>query len=295
VGNITFAPGDRVERTLQVAPTVLSGRVTRKADGTPLTSVPQQIQISAWKVTRKEDGAVEQVPGSFVMAFADAAGWYEFVGLEPGLYEIWIASIGADVREVRRVVEVPREGLHDIDFAMETRRYGTLRLRVLLPDGEPAGDLEVGLLRRVGDRVVSLTVPSEERGPGLLDLTLEEGTRELSVGKPGYRADPEPIVVDVLPEAVVERTVRLVRTGEVRLTVIEPDGSQAETARVLLVEGETSRPLTVRRLGAGVFRVFPDPGERVLRVETDTGLSDPVRVVVDPEAAVAREVRLRAR
>jgi RNA polymerase sigma-70 factor (ECF subfamily) len=292
VGNITFEPGDRVERTLQVAPTVLSGRVTRKDDGTPLTSFPQQIQITACKATRKEDGGVEKVPGSFVMAFADAEGRYEFVGLDPGLYEIWISSIGADVREVRRVVEVPREGLRDIDFAMEVRRYGTLRLRVLLPDGEPAGDLEFGLLRRVNDKVVSLTVPLEERGPGLFDLTLEEGAREVSIGKPGYRADPELVVVDVLPEAVVERTVRLVRTGEIRLTVIEPDGSQAETARVLLVEGETNRPLIARRLGAGVFRVFPDPGERILRVETDTGLSYPVRVVVDPEAAVAREVRL---
>jgi RNA polymerase sigma-70 factor (ECF subfamily) len=292
VMEVEVGEGVRLTQDLHVAPTAIEGRVTRKDDGTPLSSFPQQVQISAWRVTKMEDGKVVE-RGSSIMAFADKEGRYAFRGIEPGKYQIWIAPFVRDLREEWRVVDVPLGGLRDVDFALEVRRLGTLRLRVTAPDGASVEKLMFATV--VGNASTSLH-PTGRASGGVYVFRLEAGTRSVTAMREGFRTTPDQVTVEIEEGKTVEARLTMVRLGAVVLKVTEPNGLPAKAIRVVTIPaGGKPRGAYARPKGEGTFLVWLEPGKATLRVETETGVSDPLEITAAPDVTVEEEILLRAR
>ncbi len=201
IGGVELRAGIVVDHPVRVPSSSLMGRITRADTGAPLTR--QQLQITAYTVELDEQGkVVRQDYGS--MAWADDDGRYVFTGLAPGTYRIWIHAWVNELRGASRIVEFSGGVLRDVDFALERRVEGKLRLRVLGPDGK-------------GMRGLSFVIETEENvftgvrrrrlGEGLFEFDLQVGDRKLVVDRDGF----EPAAVDVTIEKgkTVERTVTL--------------------------------------------------------------------------------------
>jgi RNA polymerase sigma factor (sigma-70 family) len=290
---VELVEGERLTQDLHVKPTAIEGRVTRKDDGTPLMTTPrQQVQISAWRVLEmKGDEVVKR--GASIMAFADKDGRYAFKGIEPGKYQIWIASFVRDLREAWRVVDVPPGGLRDVDFPMETRNLGTLRLTVTAPDGSPVDKLM--FVNVVGDS--STTLHRSGGGPGGVHIfQLEAGTRKVGAYRAGYRADPDPVSVEITAGKTVEAKMVMHRLVAIMLKVTEPDGLPAKKLSVMVTRADGKpRPAYARPKGEGAFLLWLDPGKMTLRVSTKTGTSDPIEVTLAPNETVEETILLRGK
>jgi len=201
VGKVELVSGQVLDRPIQIARSSLSGRITRADTGEPLTS--RDVQITA-KPVKARGGKVLKTLGKGMMAFADKDGRYSFVGLQPAQYRIWIASHRPELRNIWHIVDFSAGGdLENVDFALTAVTLGTLRLRVLEPDGSPATGLY--FVRTVGKTSVSLH--GKEMGAGVWEFQMEVGAREVSVFRKGFAADPVKVTIKV--GATVEREVQL--------------------------------------------------------------------------------------
>ena len=201
VGKVELVSGQVLDRPIQIARSSLSGRVTRADTGEPLTS--RDVQITA-KPVKARGGKVLKTLGKGVMAFADKDGRYSFVGLQPGQYRIWIASHRPELRNIWHIVDFSAGGdLENVDFALTAVTLGTLRLRVLEPDGSAATGLYFS--KEVGKS--SITLHGKEVGAGVYEFEMEVGARVVSVYRKGFVADL--VKVNIKVGATVEREIQL--------------------------------------------------------------------------------------
>ena len=100
---------DSISRRSGSCPSILSlsGRITRADTGEPLSS--RDVQITAKPVVARGDKVLKTL-GKSVMAFADKDGRYSFVGLQPGQYQIWIASHRPELRNIWHIVDFSAGG-----------------------------------------------------------------------------------------------------------------------------------------------------------------------------------------
>ena len=206
VGKVTLGPGQVLDRPIRIESSSLSGRVTREDTGEPLSS--RGVQIGAWRVNVRDGNVIERL-GKMVMAFADKDGHYSFVGLQPGSYQIWIAPHIPELRDVKRVVDFAAGGNRKgVDFALSTRTLGTLRLRVLEPDGSPATGVTFSRATRNG----STSLHGKQVGDGIHEFPMEVGPRVVRVYRKGFIADD--VVVTISARQTVEHEVQLRRVEE---------------------------------------------------------------------------------
>ncbi|MHC4133351.1 MAG: sigma-70 family RNA polymerase sigma factor [Planctomycetota bacterium] len=210
VAKLTFKGGDRLAQVLQVKPTLITGHIARADTGEALAGM----QVSVWADrVEVEDGAYKR-RGVGSYASPNNEGRYEFPGLAPGHYRIRVHARDKSLRPVKRIVDFTAGGtLSDVDFALETRTIGTLRLEVLGPDGKPATGLSFSLIlerKEEGERVstTSLSLYPKEAGDGIYELELETGEREVSIwAGSGYHG--ERLAVSIANGGTTKHTVRL--------------------------------------------------------------------------------------
>ncbi len=292
-GQVTLAPGEEKEFPIQVRATVLGGRITRADDGRPL--LKPEVQISARRARIEDGKVVGHIPGSHAMTWVKDDGYYEFKGLEPGMWEVWIYPFSGELADTSRVVEVVSGGRAiDADFVLRVRRLGTLRLRILEPDGKVAAK-GVSFTRVVSKNGKDwyVTLRGKRGEDGRFDFALEEGERRVSVHRDGYRTEPKLASATVKAGEVVEAEVRLVQLGEILVTVVDEAGTPLEGATVFLKTGKSEQErLPAKFLGKGVYRVRTDPGKRRIVVQHEVTESLPVDVVVEAGKSTAVRVEM---
>jgi hypothetical protein len=202
VGKLKLASGQVVDRPIRLVSSTLSGRITSAATGEPLVHADVQITARPVVVSR---GKIVKTLGGSVMAFADQDGRYSFVGLQPGHYQIWIASRVPELKDVWHIVDFSEGGdLEDVDFALAARVNGTLRLRVLEPDGTPATGVSFGLATARGAR----SLHGKEVGDGIFEFQLEVGSHRVFANR-GRKFIADTAEVTIKAGATEEREVKL--------------------------------------------------------------------------------------
>jgi len=202
VGKVDLVPGQSLDRPIQIARSSLSGRITRADTGEPLGR--RDVQITAKPVLARGD-KIRKTLGQGMMAFADRDGRYSFVGLQPGQYQIWIASHRPELSSIWHIVDFSAGGdLKNVDFALTTRTLGTLRLRVLEPDGSAATGLYFS--KAIG-KTSTVTLHGKEVGNGIYEFQMEIGARVVFVDRKGFVADP--VEVTIATGTTEEREVQL--------------------------------------------------------------------------------------
>jgi hypothetical protein len=212
VARLTFRDGDRLEQVLQVKRTLIAGRITRADTGEALGGI-RQVTLQAYRI-EVEDGEFKRRldHGSFATPKED--GRYAFPGLQPGHYRIWVHPRDKSLKPVKRIVDFRGGGtLADLDFALEPRTIGTLRLEVAGPDGSPATGLHFSVLLEKKERedggvsTMTASMNPKEAGNGIYDFEMEAGEREVMVWGPGYRTAT--LVVSIGKGETTKHTVRL--------------------------------------------------------------------------------------
>ncbi|MHC4340580.1 MAG: hypothetical protein ACYSX0_10255, partial [Planctomycetota bacterium] len=133
-------------------------------------------------------------------------------GLPPGHYKIWIAPFRSSLRQIEHFLDLGAgERIEDLDFAVETKRMGGLRVTVLEPDDTPAKGLSFTLVKygkAKSDLSVSYstTLFAREVGDGVYYLSLEKGDRIVGIYREGFV--PEDLKVTI-GEKTLRRTVKL--------------------------------------------------------------------------------------
>jgi RNA polymerase sigma-70 factor (ECF subfamily) len=184
VARLTFQGGDRLEQVLQVKRTLIAGRITRADTGAALV----RMQVSVWAdLVELEDGEYKR-RGHSGYASPDGEGRYEFPGLAPGLYRIRVHAREKSLRPIQRIVDFTTGGtLGNLDFALETRATGMLRLEVLGPDGKPATGLSFALTLEKKEKedgsvsTTTLSLYAKGAGDGIYEIELEAGEREVNI------------------------------------------------------------------------------------------------------------------
>jgi protocatechuate 3,4-dioxygenase beta subunit len=200
-GRLTLSAGSTLDHPIRVPSTSLSGRITRADTGAPLTR--QELQITANPVELDENGKIIR-QGYGAMTWADENGNYTFVGLPPDTYRIWIHSWVRELRGASRILEFGGGSLRNVDFKLEKRVEGKLRLRVLGPDGKGARGLS--FLIETEDNMWT-KVRRRHLGEGLYELDLQVGERKLSIHRDGL--EPESVEVSIEEGKTAERTVTM--------------------------------------------------------------------------------------
>jgi protocatechuate 3,4-dioxygenase beta subunit len=201
-GTVELAVGETVSRHIRIAPTLISGTITQAETGKPADR--RYVQITAHPVEIRDGKEVQNSIRSS-RAFADDEGRYGFVGLEPGMYRIWIAPLAAGLYEASRVVELPASGrLDGVDFALEPTRNGMVRLTVRTPEGVPPE--KISFSRVIGGDLRRSVSWRKERD-GAYRLRLQEGNRTILVYCEGYKEVRLPVRVE--KGKVTEHEVRL--------------------------------------------------------------------------------------
>jgi hypothetical protein len=210
VGPVTIPGGTILDHPIHVPSTRIAGRITRADTGKPMSN--HSVQITADRVRILEDGSADWRHESMGMAFADKDGRYAFVGLPPGHYKIWIAPFRSSLRQIEHFLDLGAgERIEDLDFAVETKRMGGLRVTVLEPDDTPAKGLSFTLVKygkAKSDLSVSYstTLFAREVGDGVYYLSLEKGDRIVGIYREGFV--PEDLKVTI-GEKTLRRTVKL--------------------------------------------------------------------------------------
>jgi hypothetical protein len=212
VARLTFRGGDRLEQVLQVKRTRIAGRVTRADTGEPLAGI-MKANLQAFRI-ELEDGEFKRRLDQGSFATPNKDGRYAFPGLQPGHYRIWVHPRDKSLKPVKRIVDFRGGGtLAGIDFALEERTIGTLRLEVVGPDGSPATGLHFSVLLEKKERedggvsTMSASMNPKEAGNGIYDFEMEAGEREVMVWGPGYRTAT--LVVSIGKGGTTKHTVRL--------------------------------------------------------------------------------------
>jgi hypothetical protein len=201
-GTVELAVGETVSRPIRIAATLIAGTITRAETGKPVDR--RYVQITAHRIEIKDGREVLRSIRNF-SAFADDHGRYRLVGLQPGMYRIWIAPLAAGLYEASRVVELSATGrLEGVDFALEPSRRGTVRLTVLTPEGVPPDKIS---LSRVIEGNLWRSVSWRKERDGAYRLRLQEGDRTISVYCEGYKEVRLPVRVE--KGKVTEHEVRL--------------------------------------------------------------------------------------
>jgi RNA polymerase sigma-70 factor (ECF subfamily) len=194
LAKLTFQGGDRLEQVLQVKPTLIAGRVTRSGTGEAIAGI-RQGSLQAYPIEVDEKGQYKRRLGHAAHATPNEDGRYEFPGLAPGHYRIWCHPRDKTLRPVKRIVDFTGGGtLGNVDFVLETRNTGTLRLEVVGPDGKPVTGLNFSLILERKEKedgkvtTWSSSLYAKEAGNGIYDFELEAGEREVHVWGPGYHS-----------------------------------------------------------------------------------------------------------
>jgi hypothetical protein len=112
-GRVTVTAGDAGEIRLVVPATSLSGRIVKAETKEPVGR--EDVQITAEPVDPQAGDTLG--PGGMVWITED--GRYEFVGLSPGRWHLWIASLRYRSAQVSRDVDLPDSGrLEGVDFEL---------------------------------------------------------------------------------------------------------------------------------------------------------------------------------
>ncbi|MHC4342242.1 MAG: MSCRAMM family protein, partial [Planctomycetota bacterium] len=202
VGMVELEEGDEVERDVTVEPSKLTGRITRSDTGEPLSR--SQVQISCWPAEVK-DGEFVRNTGKLSMAFANKEGRFSFVGLQPGWYRIWIASHSPSFGNEWRLVDFRGGEMDNVDFALEPRRVGKLRLTGLEPEGEAASGLNFSVkTSEEGSR----TLHGQRVSDGVYEFPMEVGEQVVYASRKGFYATVE---VTIEEGQTVQATAQLER------------------------------------------------------------------------------------
>jgi hypothetical protein len=295
-GRITLAPGEEKVHEIQVRPTLLAGRITRGDTGAPLFF--REVQVSAHRVRMEGEKVVEHLQRESAMAFTDKDGRYEFKGIAPGHWEIWIAPHATGLNEARRVVEVLEGGqVLAVDFELEPKRVGVLRLRILGDDGKPVtGGLNFVTYEERDGASWSTTLFPRGRTEDAFEFELDAGECRVGAYRTGYRLEPRETVAKIEQGKTIERTCRLIRQGSALLTVLDGTGAPAEGARFRarpMDGGGKARAVYGRSLRNGVFEIWLDPGRFEITASVGEASADPVAVEVKAGESVSKTVRLR--
>ena len=210
-GRVTLVSGEVVERVIRIASTRLSGRVIRADTGAPFGTRKTRrgrVDLQA-RQAEVSNGQVVRNFGRTLFATTDAEGHYTLCGLAPGFYEIRAPSPLPGYSDATRLVNFSAGGrLGAVDFALEPRRVGVLRLRVVMPDGSPARHVTWSkILKRTSHRTVSLSHSPKEVETGVYEVPLAIGRHKLTVwGKGTGRV---PITVTIFEGQTIEEKVFL--------------------------------------------------------------------------------------
>jgi RNA polymerase sigma-70 factor (ECF subfamily) len=214
VDRLTFRGGDRLERALQVKRSLITGHVTRADTGEALAGI-RQATVQAFRI-EVEDGEFKRRLGRGAFATPDENGRYEFPGLAPGWYRIWVHPRDKGLKMARRIVDFTGGGtLARIDFALEMRNVGMLQLEVVGPEGDPATGLHFSVTLEKKDQgdgrvsTMSASLNPKEAGNGIYDFELEAGEREVMVWGAGFHSTR--LVVSITSGGTTKHTVRLRR------------------------------------------------------------------------------------
>jgi hypothetical protein len=205
IGRVYVRPGLVEAYPVSVPDSSLSGRVTRAEGGEPLGS--REVQINATAVEVKS-GKVVRTVGGDATAFADRDGRFSFIGLPPGTYRIRILPLHPSVKRSERIVEFDGNELASVDFSLEARRFGTLRVQVLEPDGRPAEKVRFSIVTGPSS---TLSMSGRQIEPGIYEIPLAVGHQEVSARRDRLRSDT--MKVTIREGKTVERKLRL-RTRE---------------------------------------------------------------------------------
>lgn len=201
-GKVTVQAGATAEHVVRLEAHSLSGRVTRRDTGAPLNG--RDVQITATPV-EVQGGAVVRDTGKSLMAFADDDGRFTFTGILPGVYRLWIWPRVPTLRDAHPIVDFSAGGARTgVDVVLETRPVGTLRLKVLDPDGRPSQGLSFSVRQ---DGSMFVTLHPQQLGDGLYEFVLEAGAREVTAGRKGLTASA---YVTIEEGRTVEQEVTLV-------------------------------------------------------------------------------------
>ncbi|MFQ5845379.1 MAG: carboxypeptidase regulatory-like domain-containing protein, partial [Planctomycetota bacterium] len=204
VGRVVLAAGQVLDRPIRLEATFLSGRVTRADSDRPFGPAATWARVQATPVQVK-DGHVVGVVGNTEYAAVDTEGRYRFVGLGPGVYRVFVAAPDPAYGDAVRLVSFGAAGRRDdVDFALEPRRLGRLRLWVLGPDGDPAHDVDFWLQLPDGR---SRTLRGTRVGDGRYEFVVEAGECVVVVGRRAGHG--ETLALTIRENETVERTVRL--------------------------------------------------------------------------------------
>jgi hypothetical protein len=182
----------------------------------------------------------------------------------------------------------------DADFALRIQRLGTVRLRILGPDGSPFGErVTFSRVQERDGQTWWITLRGQRREDGRWDFRLEEGERRIGVHREGWRSEPDPVPALVAEGKVVEVECRMLRLGTILLTVLDGRGVPVTDCEVRCgAPGKEPRRVHARAMGEGVFRVRVDPGRTAVRVTRGEASAGPVEVDVKGGQAAAVTVRL---
>jgi RNA polymerase sigma-70 factor (ECF subfamily) len=164
-GTLAVGEGGASGCVVRLSSTVISGRLTGKEDGRPVTDRVQIIATPGW---------AEALP--------DEEGRYRFPGLEPGSYTIRVRGSDGHLRDEERTVELKENGrVENVDFVVDRHRWGELKLEALDFRGEPATGIVLHL-RTPGKRTLYVW-----RGDGgVHTFRLDAGEYDVEVVRQGW-------------------------------------------------------------------------------------------------------------
>jgi hypothetical protein len=207
VGRLRLRPGKVLDYPIRLPDTRLGGTITRADTGAPLGS--RAVSISARRI-EMENGEFVRARDESASAWADHRGRYVFIGIPPGHYKIFVSPKDVTLQRVNRVVDFTKGGeLERVDFKIESRRLGTLRIKVLEPSGKPAVEnLHFSeKTEQTGGTSWSRSLRPEALGKGVYAIQLEVGSRSVSVYRKGHWV--EVLKVEIKEGKTVKLKVKL--------------------------------------------------------------------------------------
>jgi hypothetical protein len=292
-GTITLGPGETAHRDLEIRATLITGRITREDTGRPMPS--RQVQGSAQMVKVENGEVVDHLFGTHAMAFTDEDGVYSFVGIEPGHWQIWICPHTPALREVYKVVEVIEGGQTvGLDFELQAKRLGTLRLRIVGPDGKAAPKgLDFSRVNHRDGKKWWTTLRPTRRVDGAYEFDFDEGERRVAVYLKGWRPEPEEVVAKIVMGKTVEKTCTMIRQGAVIVTVRDAAGEAVEKPIIWAMRrGEKEKIANRWPLRDGGSEIWLDPGEVTIHARLGDARTNEVTVRVKIGESVSAELQL---
>jgi acetyl-CoA/propionyl-CoA carboxylase biotin carboxyl carrier protein len=270
----------------------------RVAAGEALPLAQHEVKRSGWAIEARiyaEDPAAGFLPSSGeVVAYREAPGVRTDSGIEEGAvvgtdYDPMLAKVVAHGDDRDGALERLRRALGAMVVAGPTTNTAYLRALLARPEVR-AGEMDTGLIERLGDEVAAPPAPPELAALALVEMLGEAEDDDIWSDRSGWRMQGpvwirQTLVTDPpsIPDAVAIRSAIEGRSGGWDWQVGDSAGTLTYDGALLATDGGARRPVAV----------FPD-GDAVWVVDADVG---PVRfapAVGDADSAAGGEASLEA-